>query len=178
MSISTFGAVFPRLLFFWMPVQGEQEGKDKSQGASQGAIKNNRLEVFEDKRYAYDTHGNLVEKKIGKHTRIQLTWDVEHQLQSATRTRAAHTGKPVTTETKYRYDAFGRRLEKRDPFASTLFEWDGNRLLSERRGSKHTLYIYEADSFAPLAQVELEPESFKGKPAQIQAGARSMIDHA
>ena len=143
-----------------------QEGQDKS--ASQGALKNNRLEVFEDKRYAYDTHGNLIEKRIGKHTVIKLSWDVEHQLQSATVTKAAHTDKSVSTETKYRYDAFGRRLEKRDRFAATLFEWDGNRLLSERRGSKHTLYVYEADSFAPLAQVELNGASSKETPTKTQ----------
>ena len=118
-------------------------------------VKDNRLEVFEDKRYSYDTHGNLVEKRIGKHTVIALAWDVEHQLQSAQVTKAAHTAKPVTTNTHYRYDAFGRRLSKQDAFGQTLFEWDSNRLLSEQRGASQTLYVYEPDSFAPLAQVQL-----------------------
>ena len=87
---------------------------------------------------------------------------MEHQLQKATVTRAAHSHSPVTTETRYRYDAFGRRLQKQDPFGSTLFEWDGNRLLSEQRGSNHRLYIYEADSFAPLAQVQLSGKAGTG----------------
>ena len=113
------------------------------------------------------THGNLIEKKIGKHTVIQLEWDVEHQLQKATVTKAAHSPKPVKTETRYRYDAFGRRLEKKDAFGQTLFEWDGNRLLSEQRGSNHKLYVYEADSFAPLAQISLQADS---RPKQPQVG--------
>ncbi|WP_313303455.1 hypothetical protein [Diaphorobacter sp.] len=61
---------------------------------AQGFIKNNRLEVFEDKRHGYDTHGNLIEKRIGEHTIIQLSWDVEHQLQSVRVTEAAHTNRP------------------------------------------------------------------------------------
>ena len=148
-----------------LPVAGD--GKDKA--SSQGLIKNNRLEVFEDQRFAYDTHGNLIEKKIGKHTIIQLEWDVEHQLQKATVTKAAQTDRPVKTETSYRYDAFGRRLEKKDAFGCTLFEWDGNRLLSEQRGSKHQLYLYEADSFAPLAQVQLNAQDSKPKQALAPA---------
>lgn len=90
---------------------------------------------------------------------------MEHQLQKATVTKAAHSPKPVKTETRYRYDAFGRRLEKKDAFGQTLFEWDGNRLLSEQRGSNHKLYLYEADSFAPLAQVQLNPTE-ESKPKQ------------
>ena len=151
-----------------LPVAGD--GKSSSNGqptGSQGLVKNNRLEVFEDQRFAYDTHGNLIEKKIGKHTVIELEWDVEHQLQKATVTKAAHSPKPVKTETRYRYDAFGRRLEKKDAFGQTLFEWDGNRLLSEQRGSNHKLYVYEADSFAPLAQISLQADS---KPKRPQVG--------
>jgi RHS repeat-associated protein len=94
---------------------------------------------------------------------MRLVWDVEHQLQSATVTKAAHTEKPVTQTTQYRYDAFGRRLGKQDAFGQTRFEWDGNRLLSEQRGSQQTLYIYEADSFAPLAQVQLAAGSSEPK---------------
>ena len=91
----------------------------------------------------------------------------EGELQKATVTKAAQTQKPVTTQTSYRYDAFGRRLEKKDAFGQTLFEWDGNRLLSEQRGSNHKLYVYEADSFAPLAQISLQADS---KPKRPQVG--------
>ena len=97
---------------------------------------------------------------------------MEHQLQKATVTKAAHSPKPVKTETRYRYDAFGRRLEKKDAFGQTLFEWDGNRLLSEQRGSNHKLYLYEADSFAPLAQISLQADS---KPKQASVGVEQAL---
>ena len=135
----------------------------------QGILRNNRLEVFGDIRYRYDTHGNLVEKRIAKHTHIRLVWDVEHQLQEALVTRTLR-GRTQTTRTRYRYDAFGRRLDKctvhvqdrqksgrqspsqRTP-SRTRYDWDGNRLLAEYRQGRSILYLYEADSFAPLAQV-------------------------
>ncbi|ELY4856332.1 hypothetical protein ACT0JI_004214 [Cronobacter turicensis] len=37
----------------------------------------------------------------------------------------------------------------------TTFVWDGNRLLNESRGGRSHLWIYEDDSFAPLAQSSL-----------------------
>ena len=140
-----------------------------ARATGQGIIRNNRLEVFGDIRYRYDTHGNLVEKRIAKHTHIRLVWDVEHQLQEAIVTRTLR-GRTQTTRTRYRYDAFGRRLDKctvhvqdrqksgrqspsqRTP-SRTRYDWDGNRLLSEHRRGRSILYLYEADSFAPLAQV-------------------------
>ncbi|WP_313303457.1 RHS repeat-associated core domain-containing protein [Diaphorobacter sp.] len=148
-------AMQPRLneRFAFDPAHNMVPPDGSSKERTPGLIKNNRLEVFEDKRFTYDTHGNLIEKRIGKHTIIQLSWDVEHQLQCAKVIKAAHTSQPVTTDTSYRYDAFGRRLEKKGIFGNTLFEWDSNRLLAERKGSQQTLYMYEPDSFAPLAQV-------------------------
>jgi RHS repeat-associated protein len=126
---------------------------------SAGLIRNNRLEVFEDKRYQYDTHGNLIQKKIGSHTIIALSWDAEHQLTQSVVTRHANDPKRKTTQrTHYRYDAFGRRVEKKDHFGLTHFIWDGNRLLSETRGSHTRTYVYEPDSFAPLAQIEHQAE--------------------
>jgi RHS repeat-associated protein len=121
-----------------------------------GFIKNNRLEVFEDRRYKYDTHGNIVEKRVGKHIIIQLEWDVEHQLCQSTVTRNANASEKsaqVVQTTRYQYDAFGRRIAKQDRFGHTHFVWDGNRLLSEQRGARHITYLYEPGSFAPLAQL-------------------------
>ncbi|MBK8337548.1 MAG: RHS repeat protein [Sterolibacteriaceae bacterium] len=74
-------------------------------GPSTGLVRDNRLEVFEDKRYAWDAHGNLLEKRIGRHTTIELCWDVEHQL-----TRALITRKGIPRQIDYAYDAFGRRI--------------------------------------------------------------------
>ena len=133
-------------------VAGDAQGPGP--GASTGRIQDNRVTVFEDKRYRYDTHGNVIEKRIGKHTVMRLLWNVEHQLASAIVTRNAHTAHPWRNVTHYRYDAFGRRVEKRDEEGDTTrFDWDGNRLLAELRRAKTRLYLYEPDSFAPLAMV-------------------------
>jgi YD repeat-containing protein len=140
------------------------------QQAQGGRITNSRLEVFEDKRYRYDTHGNLIEKKIGRHTAIAFVWDVEHQL-----TEAHVTRNGVTQHFHYQYDAFGRRIAKRDAFGQTLFTWDGNLLLSEERGSRETFYLYEPQSYAPLAQVVGEAVKFPDE-AQIPEELRATHD--
>ncbi|MEC4723900.1 hypothetical protein RY831_32900, partial [Noviherbaspirillum sp. CPCC 100848] len=118
-----------------------------------GRIEHNRVTVFEDKRYAYDVHGDLTSKKIGRHTEIALQWNGEHQLIKAATTRQAHTENPTTQTVTYGYDPFGRRLYKKDAFGITHFVWDGNRLLEEVRGSHARTYLYQPESFVPLAQV-------------------------
>ncbi len=268
----------------------EQRASDPSQW---GEAKPNRLTVYGEHRYRYDTWGNTVEKRSGGHQRMRLHWDAEHQLRvlcvergeginraanEATRSASAgsqaHTPglrsvattasagagagagaggtslnslearrsgvAPLAAESEsttrehwaYDYDPFGRRIAKYPiseaaanawiehgdetalakalkaprphrvgldpplsttrhaqgnassrptptppssphrvgldpPFSSTrhaqhrgpnpniptLFCWDGNRLLAEQKGNTHQLYLYEPDSFVPLAIV-------------------------
>ncbi|MGL5003159.1 MAG: hypothetical protein ACRDAM_09505, partial [Casimicrobium sp.] len=65
--------------------------------------------------------------------------------------------RPHTTQvTKYRYDPLGRRIDKRDTFAATRFIYDGDLLIGELRGSKLSEYLYEPNSFVPLAKLESE----------------------
>ncbi|MET1080333.1 MAG: RHS repeat-associated core domain-containing protein [Pseudomonas sp.] len=130
-----------------------------------GGNKPNRLLVWEEHRYAYDAWGNCVEKKSGPHSVRSFEWDAEHQLTRATVTR--QQGRFLHTEHwGYDYDPFGRRIAKyrlnptkashSRPWldsGTTHFSWDGNRLLQERQGDKQTLYIYEPESFVPLALV-------------------------
>ncbi len=112
-------------------------------------VPGNRVTAFDDREYRYDTHGDLLEKKIGGHTALALDYDPEHQIVLARVSRAG-----VVQETRYGYDALGRRVWKRDDFGVTTFWWGGNRLLGESRGARTLTYLYEQDSFAPLAQVE------------------------
>ncbi|NIE52507.1 type IV secretion protein Rhs [Pantoea sp. Ap-870] len=114
-------------------------------------LKDNRLRVHEDRRWAYDSFGNVAEKRIGRHTVQQFSWNAEHQL-----TEAVSTRNGTEQRTTYGYDAFGRRSWKRDAFGVTCFIWDGNCLLSEVRGSRQHIWIYEDESFAPLAQISLQ----------------------
>ena len=149
-----------------------EENATSNKSTNKRPITNNRLTVIEDKRYAYDSHGDLIDKKIGKHTRITLDWDVEHQLRASYVSRNAQQHyRPTEQTTHYGYDPFGRRLFKRDAFGVTRFVWDGNRLLTETRGSKSRSYLYEAESFVPLAQVDSDKPApaQDGKPSQATA---------
>jgi YD repeat-containing protein len=122
--------------------------------ANEGRGEANRVRVFEDKRFNCDSHGNLSEKLVGRHTRMRFEWNAAHQMVKSAVTRNAQHDQPAGQTVKYSYDAFGRRIAKRDAFGTTRFAWDGNRLLCETRGSHCRTYVYESGSFIPLAQIE------------------------
>ena len=156
--------------------QGTSEHETEPSPENWGQVTSNRLKVWQEHRYQYDTWGNCVEKKSGKHQMQHFTWDAEHQLIAAqTENQKQEQGKQA--HWRYAYDPFGRRIAKwqvKTPKASnkqkpeklTHFTWDGNRLLAEyelsfgqeKSGlepfSKHKLYLYEPGSFVPLAQIE------------------------
>ncbi|WP_420361064.1 hypothetical protein, partial [Cronobacter dublinensis] len=108
-------------------------------------LHDNRLRVYEDKRWEYDNFGNVTTKLTARHTQQQFRWNAEHQLTEAVTVRNG-----AEQRTTYGYDAFGTRSWKQDAFGVTTFVWAGNRLLSETRGGRSHLWIYEDDSFAPL----------------------------
>lgn len=128
-----------------------------SGAASSDFVRGNRLLVWQDARYAYDEHGNLIERLQGKRgsaaqTRTFFEWDAAHQL-----VRAHVERGPDETAMRqtyhYAYDALGRRVVKRDAFGATVFAWDGDRIALERRGGNEVIYLYHPESFVPLAQV-------------------------
>ncbi|WP_305888020.1 RHS repeat-associated core domain-containing protein, partial [Burkholderia ubonensis] len=67
------------------------------------------------------------------------------------------------------YDALGRRIAKEVDGERTTFGWDGDRLAyeSETQGSTH--YVYEADSFVPLAQYASAPVAGIETPERTEA---------
>ncbi|QNQ18283.1 hypothetical protein HF650_00510 [Kosakonia sp. SMBL-WEM22] len=95
-----------------------------------GPLQDNRLRVYEDKRWEYDNFGNVITKHIARHTTQQFRWNAEHQLAESVTLRNG-----AAQRTTYGYDAFGRRSWKQDAFGVTIFVWDGNRLLSETWGA-------------------------------------------
>ncbi|MGB7992094.1 MAG: RHS repeat-associated core domain-containing protein, partial [Candidatus Methylophosphatis roskildensis] len=60
----------------------------------------------------------------------------------------------TTQTTTFEYDALGRRIAKVDTFGRTEFIWEGMRLIEERRGSHVVSYVYEPDSYVPLARID------------------------
>ncbi|WP_077033342.1 RHS repeat-associated core domain-containing protein [Pelomonas sp. KK5] len=124
---------------------------------ARGRVEHNRLRVFEDKRYDYDTLGRLILKRSGSHTKQRFEWNAEHQLVAVHSERHG-----IRQSVSFSYDALGRRIEKRSgAFGATQFVWDGLRLLQEQQGSRITTLVYESsDSYAPMARVDsLAPQA-------------------
>lgn len=82
--------------------------------------------------------------------------------------RAGKDGQPQSQVFSYQYDALGRRIAKTDSFGTTVFTWEGMRLLQESRGTQTSTYIYEPGGYVPLARIDgsgsLEPH-----PAAVYA---------
>ncbi len=129
-----------------------------SAGAAGGAyVPGNRLRVWQDARYEYDEHGNLIERLRGKRgsaaqVRTLFIWDAAHQLARADVARGPDGDASVQRFT-YAYDALGRRVAKGDANGTTHFGWDGDRIALEQRGANETAHLYHPESFVPLAQL-------------------------
>ncbi|EPM43376.1 Rhs family protein, partial [Pseudomonas syringae pv. actinidiae ICMP 19099] len=54
----------------------------------------------------------------------------------------------------YKYDAFGRRIEKTVDGHTTEFLWQGERLIAESAANRYRTYIYEPGTFRPLAMLK------------------------
>lgn len=120
-------------------------------------VRGNRLLVWQDARYIYDEHGNLIERLQGKRgsaaqTHTHFEWDAAHQLVRADVERGPDEAATRQTYT-YVYDALGRRVAKRDAFGTTHFAWDSDNMALERRGGNEIAYLYRPGSFELLAQV-------------------------
>ncbi|HMV54817.1 MAG TPA: RHS repeat-associated core domain-containing protein [Rhodocyclaceae bacterium] len=127
---------------------------DPAQAEARGYVRDNLVRVFEDKRYAYDGHGRLTEKRSGNHTVQHFAWDDEDRLTRVTTTRRPGTKHETTQTTTFDYDALGRRVAKVDAFGRTEFIWEGLRLIEERRGTRAISYVYEPGSHVPLARID------------------------
>ena len=130
----------------------------RTQHAQAGYVKDNLVRVYEDKRYAYDGHGRLIQKLSGKHTAQSFSWDEENRLTRVSTTRRPGTEHETTQTTTFDYDAIGRRIAKHDSFGATVFIWEGMRLIEERRNSQVISYVYEPGSYVPLARLDANGE--------------------
>ena len=122
-------------------------------------MRDNLVRVFEDKRYFYDGHGRLIRKLAGKHTDQGFAWDEENNLTQVTTTRRPGTEHATTQTTTFDYDAIGRRVAKHDAFGTTVFIWEGMRLIEERRGQSVISYVYEPGSYVPLARLDAQGQA-------------------
>ncbi|WP_279508562.1 RHS repeat-associated core domain-containing protein, partial [Hahella sp. CR1] len=119
-------------------------------GESDSAVKKgNRLQFHGDRHFEYDDAGNLIRERRGKGGKLETRYVYNKQNQLIAVEKDGQ-------RTEYRYDALGRRISKQDAFGQTEFLWNGDVLLSEQRQHLRKLYVYEPDSFRPLAFIQDE----------------------
>ncbi|TXH64181.1 MAG: hypothetical protein E6Q86_03265, partial [Tolumonas sp.] len=142
----------------------------------------NRLQFQGDRHFEYDGFGNLIAEKRGKGQQLvtRYQYDCQHRL--------IKLEKYDGTIAEYKYDAFGRRIEKQvshsqaepDDLNSnvvpliqttssktvtekTTFLWQANRLIAETNHQDcYRSFIYEPGTYKPLTQLE-----GKGKTAEV-----------
>ncbi|NVZ92215.1 RHS domain-containing protein, partial [Pseudomonas yamanorum] len=84
----------------------------------------------------------------------EYRYDCQHRLISVTQ--------PDGTEAAYRYDPFGRRIAKTLNGQTIEFFWQGDTLIAEHSADHHQSYLYEPNSFRPLALLKgYGPEDVK-----------------
>ena len=152
-------------------------------------VTRNLLRQYLNMTFDYDREGNTVKKivKGGKDEQpysLYLTYDFENRLVKVNKPKPGEV-----MEAEYRYDAFGRRTVKivrklqaaqatgtwgisdRMETVSediTFFVWDGDVLVQEVQPHKTITYLYEPDSFVPLAQVHSDTPDSEYDPQAAQ----------
>ena len=111
-----------------------------------GVVPDNRVTTSEVARCRYDVHGRVIEKRAGTDSVVRFNWNDDHRLAESTLTDA--TG---SRSTSYLYDAFGRRIAKRNDEGTTWYVWDRDRLLQEYRGCRRIHLPVRARLLVPLA---------------------------
>ncbi|OZO02467.1 type IV secretion protein Rhs, partial [Pseudomonas sp. IB20] len=111
-------------------------------------VAGNRLMIQGDHHYDYDAFGNLIRQRRGKGHQFvtEYRYDCQHRLIGITQ--------PNGQTASYRYDPFGRRISKTVDGITTEFFWQGDKLVAEHHADCHRSYLYEPDSFRPLALLE------------------------
>ncbi|WP_431689186.1 RHS repeat-associated core domain-containing protein [Hahella sp. NBU794] len=113
----------------------------------QNQAKGNRLNFHGDRHFEYDAAGNLIREKRGKGGKLETRYQYNKQNQLVAIEKDGQ-------KTEYQYDALGRRIAKQDAFGKTEFLWNGDVLLSEQRNHLNKVYVYEPNSFRPLAFIQ------------------------
>lgn len=124
-------------------------------------VMGNLLRTYAGTRFAYDEHGNLIEKHSPDAVQ-RFGWDAFNRLVTTRTERTVHR-----TEARYFYDAFGRRIAKEVDGERTVFGWNGDTLAYESNEARSTHFVYGAGSFVPLAQYVSAPVT--GIPTPMRA---------
>ncbi len=131
-------------------------------GQAVGKSEGNRLLMRGDRKFTYDKRGNLIQENRGKEGKLQTRYhyNLDNQL-----VKVEKDGQT----TQYKYDPLGRRISKADAFGKTDYLWAGDQLAQETRNHLKKTYIYEPESFRPVAMVQQEVQQ-DGEGASAQKG--------
>ena len=129
---------------------GNLLGQNNEGTANLSNVKGNRLLMQGDRHYDYDAYGNLIRERRGTGQKLvtEYRYDCQHRL--------IGVSLPGGSTASYKYDAFGRRIEKTVDGHTTEFLWQGERLIAESADNRYRSYIYEPGSFRPLAMLDGE----------------------
>ena len=129
---------------------GNLLGQNNEGTANLANVKGNRLLMQGDRHYDYDAYGNLIRERRGTGQKLvtEYRYDCQHRL--------IGVSLPGGSTAFYKYDAFGRRIEKTVDGQTTEFLWQGERLIAESADNRYRSYIYEPGSFRPLAMLDGE----------------------
>jgi YD repeat-containing protein len=124
----------------------------------------NELTSNSNGSYTYDANGNTLTDAQGR----TFTWDFENRL-----TQAVVPGTNGGTTT-FRYDPFGRRIQKFGPLGTTNYLYDGVTLVEEvdNAGNALTRYTQDASLDEVLAKVGTGGTVyFEGDAQQVELAA-------
>lgn len=88
----------------------------------------NELQSRNSASYSYDNNGNLTSKTDSAGKTTQYTWDTENRLVSVVLPDSGGT-------VSFKYDPFGRRIQKSAPGGTTNFAYDGVSIVGEYDGN-------------------------------------------
>ncbi|OOK93615.1 RHS repeat-associated core domain-containing protein [Pseudomonas syringae] len=129
---------------------GNLLGQGDQPAANLANVKGNRLLMQGDRHYDYDAYGNQGRERRGTGQKLvtEYRYDCQHRL--------IGVSLPGGSVASYKYDAFGRRIEKTVDGHTTEFLWQGERLIAESADNRYRTYIYEPGTFRPLAMLDGE----------------------
>ncbi|WP_213881486.1 RHS repeat-associated core domain-containing protein, partial [Pseudomonas sp. dw_358] len=121
-------------------------------------VRENRLKKLSGVEFDYDPWGNLITKSSGNHlvNQQRFEYDAENRLVHAQTWGQGH----LVSEGWYQYDSLGRRTKKKAQEQGSaeqkekVFLWQGLRMLQEQTPTAQVLYLYEPNSYVPLARID------------------------
>ena len=113
----------------------------------------NELTATPSGSYTYDANGNALSDPSGK----SYTWGFENRLTQAV--------VPGAGTVAFKYDPFGRRIQKSGPLGTTNYLYDGANLLEELDTSGNVLARYTHTTIIDEAVIAVASERHELLPA-------------